>query len=114
MRRLPSSARTLLVALSVALLVAVATGAYERVGGQPVRYEGVEPGWSVTRVTVAGWPMPYIYDKLCCSPVDRADWAGVLLRLDEFRPLPFVVDVAIFFAVFIAIAAATRRLRARG
>lgn len=93
MRRLPTSALALIVAIVVTMFSAL----YERAGGDVVQYEGVEPGPSYTHVIVGGWPVPYIYDKICCSPRDRADWTGVVLGLDEFRLQPFVIDVAIYF-----------------
>lgn len=91
--------RRLLIAFAAALLVTALTALYQRLGSELVRYEGVEPGWSYTRVVVGGWPWPFIYDKPYFSPANRVDWAGVLLGMDQLRPLPFLADLAIYFAV---------------
>jgi hypothetical protein len=100
--------------LSAALLAAFLSGTvYMRLGG-PVRYEGVEPGWSYMKVMVRGWPLPFLYDKVGLSPGDRVDWVGALLGLDEFRPLPFGGDVAIYAIAFAAVWWAGRRFRLPG
>jgi hypothetical protein len=88
-----------LISVVLALLVTMLTAYYQRTSSELVPYEGVEPGWSYTHVTVGGWPLAFIYDKPYFSPTNRVDWFGVLLGMDQFRPWPFLGDVAIYFAL---------------
>jgi hypothetical protein len=88
-----------LISLLAAIVVTVLTAWYERTGAEFIPYEGVDPGWSYTRVTVGGWPLPYLYDKPYFSPANRVGWVGVALRMDSFRAWPFVGDVGIYFTV---------------
>jgi hypothetical protein len=94
-----SGVRRRALELLLALVLTALTAFYQRLGNEPVRYEGVEPGWSYTRVIVGGWPLPFIYDKPYFSPANSVDWFGVLLRLDEFRPLSFLGDTAIYWVL---------------
>jgi len=97
--------------LAAALVAAFLSGCvYMRLGG-PVRYPGVEPGWSYMKVMVRGWPLPFLYDKVGFSPANAADWVGALMGLDEFRPLPFLADAAFYAVLFAAVWWARKRRR---
>jgi hypothetical protein len=89
-----------LISLVLALTVTTLTIFYQRLGTELVAYEGVEPGWSYTRVIVAGWPLPFIYDKPGLSVANSVAWSGAMLGEDQFRPWPFLGNVAIYFVVF--------------
>lgn len=100
--------------LSAALVAAFLSGTvYMRLSPKPVAYEGVEPGWSYMHVMVRGWPVPFIYDKIGLSPGNSADWVGVLVGVDAFRPGAFLLDVAIYAVVFAVMWRAGRRARPR-
>jgi hypothetical protein len=88
----------LILVLAVAAAL-VSAELYQRKAG-PVRYEGVEPGWSYTYVLAGGWPLPFIYDSLYVSPVDKVSLSGVLFTNDKFHFWPFVADVAVFVGLF--------------
>lgn len=103
-----------LISAVFALLITALTVYYQRLSSELVPYEGVEPGWSYTHVTVGGWPLPFLYDKPYFSPANRVDWFGVLLGMDQFRPWPFLGDVATYFAVlWVGWSVCLRRHRAR-
>lgn len=111
---MPLRRNEVLAILIAALVAAFLSGTvYMRLGG-PVRYEGVEPGWSYMKVMVRGWPLPFLYDKVGLSPGNAADWVGALMGVDEFRPLPFLGDVVFYAAVFAALRWAGRRFRLPG
>ncbi len=100
----------IVASLGVAIAITLATGELvERRGDEPVRYEGVEPGWSYTTVVVGGWPLPFLYDKPGLSVANRVSTFAALLREDEFRAMPFVADVVVYAAVMIVVGRLARR-----
>lgn len=99
----------LILVLAVAAAL-VSAELYQRKAG-PVRYEGVEPGWSYTYVLAGGWPLPFIYDSLSVSPVNKVSLSGVLFSSDKFHCWPFVADVATYGAVFALVAWLVRSRR---
>ena len=86
--------------LVLAVVVALASAELHQRKAGPVRYEGVEPGWSYTYVLAGGWPLPFIYDSLYVSPVEKVSLSGVLFSSDKFHFWPFAGDVATYGAVF--------------
>jgi hypothetical protein len=50
----------------------------------------------------AGWPVPYVYDRMGVSVMDEL---GVE---DEFRLIPFIFDLVIYFVALIVVAAFAR------
>ena len=98
--------------LTLAIVAALASAElYQRQAG-PVRYEGVEPGWSYTHVLAGGWPLPFIYDSLYVSPVNKVSLMGVAFTDDKFYFWPFLADVAVFAALFAGVAWLWRRRKA--
>ena len=98
----------LLAILAVALVLTVASAAYQRVGPtRQVEGEGFCPDGGRCRIPVvgAGFPLAYFVDNPQVSVPN-----AVHLVEDDFRPGAFVVDVVVFFAL---IAAAVRLLRLR-
>ncbi|HEY0141571.1 MAG TPA: hypothetical protein VGF48_11800 [Thermoanaerobaculia bacterium] len=105
--------RAFFIAVLALFATLISGEAWQRLGSEPIAYEGVEPGLSYTRVIVGGWPMPYLYDSMYFSPVNSVSNSGALLGLDTFRVGAFLIDFA-FYALLIAAGAWTiRRLRAR-
>ena len=89
------------LALAIAAAL-VSAEVWQRQAG-PVRYEGVEPGWSYTYVLAGGWPLPFIYDSLYVSPANKVSLMGVLFTSDKFYVWPFLGNVAIYAGVFAAV-----------
>ena len=53
-----------------------------------------------------GWPAPFAFDRPGISVEDRIGFPE-----DDFRPWPFVADVAFFVVILEALRRVTRRLR---
>ena len=92
-----------LVVVLALLATLVSAEVWQRQAG-PVRYEGVEPGWSYTYVLAGGWPLPFIYDSLYVSPVNKVSLMSVVFTDDKFYVWPFVGDVGVFAALFAGVA----------
>jgi hypothetical protein len=104
--------RFLIFNLALAVLATlVSAEVYQRQAG-PVRYEGVEPGWSYMYVLAGGWPFPFIYDGIGLSPGNRVDLMGALLGLDDFRWGAFLGNLAGYGALFAVVAWLWRRRKA--
>lgn len=103
--------RTLLTLVAALFLTLISGEAYQRLGDDPIAYEGVDPGLSYTRVIVGGWPIPYLYDSMYFSPVQSVSNSGALLGLDDFRVGAFLIDLAFYALVITGIGWAVGRLR---
>ncbi|HEX8255035.1 MAG TPA: hypothetical protein VF846_17975 [Thermoanaerobaculia bacterium] len=96
------------------LIAAVISGEIcQSMSRDPVRYEGVEPGWSYMHVLAGGWPLQFIFDGIGLSPGNHVSLLGALLGNDKFRATPFLIDAAFYAVVLWAIVASVRRLRRR-
>ncbi|HEY0157625.1 MAG TPA: hypothetical protein VGF28_10105 [Thermoanaerobaculia bacterium] len=91
--------KLLWILLPAVVATLISSSVYQRQAG-PIRYAGVEPGWSYAYVIAGGWPFPFIYDSMYLSPAKSVDMMGVLLGLDDFYWGPFLADVAVFAALF--------------
>jgi hypothetical protein len=97
--------KTLIVVLVLSLVATLSSAElYQRQAG-PIRYEGVEPGWSYKNVLAGGWPLPFLYDSTAVSPVNNVSLIGE----DDWHPGAFAVDFACYGVVFGIIAAVLRR-----
>ena len=45
---------------------------------------------SACQIVASGWPVPFIWDKIWNSPVNSADWIGVLLTVDHLNTAAFI------------------------
>lgn len=105
--------KPLLVVVCALFLTLISGEACQRLGDEPIAYEGVEPGLSYARVIVGGWPLPYLYDSMYFSPVNSVSNSGALLGLDTFRWWAFLADLAFYAVVMGMVGLMVRRLRRR-
>ncbi|HYO76620.1 MAG TPA: hypothetical protein VE010_09160 [Thermoanaerobaculia bacterium] len=103
------------IAFAVAGLIAAAISGEicQSMSRDPVRYEGVEPGWSYMHVLAGGWPLQFIFDGIGLSPGNHVSLLGALLGNDKFRAAPFLADAVFYAVLFWAIFASVRWFRAR-
>jgi hypothetical protein len=99
--------KTVIAVLVLSLVATLASALlYQRQAG-PVRYEGVEPGWSYTNVLAGGWPLPFLYDSVSVSPVGSVSLIGE----DDWHGGAFAFDFACYAVLFGVMAALARKRR---
>jgi len=108
------SARHLVRALALAVLVTLATSLVRR---SVTEYQGWDcpPGVRACPHPVAarGAPLPYVVDREFLSPTPNVDLVGALMGLDSFRFGPFAANVATWLLVVLGAGRLVKRSRAR-
>ena len=90
------------ILVGAACMLALLSGAaYQRLSSYTSLFEGVDPGFDSVHVTIGGWPLPFLEDKLHTSPVGSVSATGGLIGLDRFMPWPFLADVAFYTALLL-------------
>jgi hypothetical protein len=102
-----SVAATLGLALGLALLSSVIEGTRLEVQDWDCP---PAPASCARPVIVKGFPVPYISDHHGISPVGSADLVGAMLGMDHFHAGRFAIEVALCWAVVVALLTAYRRL----
>ena len=84
--------RSIILALSLGILLSVLSGfiaTEARVSHDFWSTDGQDCRIEPCKIAAAGWPYSYIWDQTWNSPVNSADWIGVLITVDHFNPNMF-------------------------
>ena len=95
----------IIIILSLSISFTLLSFSYQRFGPE-VGYLGADcrPDCEVL-ILNAGWPLPFVFDSMGVSVIN------VLHLEDEFRPIPFILDISFYALISIIIFVSVERFR---
>ena len=95
----------IILILIISITITMLTFSYQRFGPE-IGYLGADckPDCAIL-ILNAGWPLPYVFDSMGVSVINQ------LHLEDQFRPVPFILDILFYAVVLIFVFISVERIR---